>query len=81
MRDHDVQVEFLFRDMAAVFAVVSDPQFQRLQAAEKPYASKIYVEASLGWVESYVADGKVVNVTVDGKPDFLGWATMSTAPM
>lgn len=80
IRDHDMHVEFWFRDMATLAAIAGDPDFQALQAAEGPYASKIHVEASLGWVEQYVAEGKVVNVTVDGKPDFLGFAEMSAAP-
>ncbi|PNY23689.1 Uncharacterized protein TCAP_06360 [Tolypocladium capitatum] len=80
IRDHDMHVEFWFRDMATVAAVAADPDFQALQATEGPYASKIHIEASLGWVEQYVADGKVVNVTPEGKPDFLSFEEMSAAP-
>ncbi|KAK2601841.1 hypothetical protein QQS21_004624 [Conoideocrella luteorostrata] len=80
IRDHDMAVEFWFRDLATVAAVAADPDFQALQAVEGPYASKIHVEASLGWVEQYVADGKVVNVKEDGKPDFPTWEELSTAP-
>lgn len=80
VRDHDMHVEFWFRDLETVARVAADPEFQALQATEGPYASKIHVEASLGWVEQYVADAKVVNVTADGKPDFLGWDKMSAVP-
>ncbi|KAM0430052.1 hypothetical protein ACHAPT_006058 [Fusarium lateritium] len=80
VRDHDMHVEFWFRDMAALAETAADPEFQALQAQEGPYASKIHVEASLGWVEQYVADGKVVNVKEDNKPDFLSWEEMSAAP-
>ncbi|KAI1844904.1 hypothetical protein JX266_008920 [Neoarthrinium moseri] len=81
VRDQDMWVEFWFRDMEQLSATAQDPDFQKLQAAEGPYASKIHVEASLGWVEQYVADGKVVNVTADGKPDFLSFEEMSTPPL
>ncbi|CAJ2510883.1 Uu.00g065080.m01.CDS01 [Anthostomella pinea] len=81
IRDHDMWAEFWFRDMAALAAAASDPEFQKLQEAEGPYASKIHIEASLGWVEQYVADGKVVNVTPDGKPDFLSFEEMSAPPL
>lgn len=80
IRDHDMHVEFWFRDMATMSLVAADPEFQALQAAEGPYASKIHTEASLGWVEQYVSNGKVVNVTPEGKPDFLSFEEMSTAP-
>src|SRR6478609_3633941 len=42
IRDHDMHVEFWFRDMATLAAVAGDPDFQALQAAEGPYASKIH---------------------------------------
>ncbi|KAK0725834.1 hypothetical protein B0H67DRAFT_482169 [Lasiosphaeris hirsuta] len=81
IRDHDVQVEFLFRDMAAMLAVVADSDFQKLHEAEAPYTSRVHIEASLGWVETYVAGASVVNITAEGKPDYLGWGQMSEAPL
>lgn len=80
VRDHDMHVEFWFRDIASVAAAVADPDFRALQALEGPYTSKIHVEASLGWVEQYVADGKVVNVSDAGRADVPTWQELSAAP-
>jgi hypothetical protein len=58
----------------------SDPDFRALQAEEGVYVSQIHSEASLGWVEMYVRDGKTVNVSEEGKSEFLGWESMSHMP-
>ena len=73
-------MEFLFRDMEAFFRGASDPEFQALQAEEEPFISGIHAEVSLGWVETYVSDGKVVNISEDGKPDFPAFKELSVAP-
>jgi hypothetical protein len=78
VRDHDFQAEFYFRDPAVLAKISADPEFQALQKTEGPYVSSIHVETSLGWVETYMQDGKVVNLTEDAKPCYLGWAAMST---
>lgn len=75
-----MHVEFWFRDIANLAAAVADPDFRALQADEGPYSSKIHVEASLGWVEQYVADGQVVNFTEYGKPDLPAWEQLSAPP-
>lgn len=77
VRDHDFQVEFYLRDPAVLARIGADPEFQALQKTEGPYVSSIHVEAGLGWIETYMQDGKVVNLTDDGKPCYLDWATMS----
>jgi hypothetical protein len=77
VRDHDFQVEFYFRDPAVLARISADPEFQALQKTEGPYVSSIHVEASLGWIETYIQDGKVVNLGDDGKSSYLGWAAMS----
>jgi len=78
--DHDVQVEFLFRDFETLTKFTSDPDFQKLQAEEGPYVSKIHVVTSIGWLETYVKDGEVVNIDKEGKPTFPGWKEVSVAP-
>ena len=78
--DHDLQVEFLFRDMATLARVTEDEEFKKLQAKEGPYVSKIHVVASIGWLETYVQDGKVVNVDEKSKPMFPGFKELSVAP-
>lgn len=41
--------------------MTSDPEFQAFQAAEAPYINLVNAVVSLGWVETYVAGGRVVN--------------------
>ncbi|KAL8909686.1 MAG: hypothetical protein Q9171_004931 [Xanthocarpia ochracea] len=67
VRDYDAQVEFLFRDMETFYKGASDPGFQSLQAKEEPFISGIHAEVSIGWIETYVNDGKVVNIREDGE--------------
>lgn len=67
--DHDITVEFYFRDFDALTAVGQDPEFQKLQVEEGPYVNRAHTVASLGWVEVYVEGGKVVNVA-DGRPTY-----------
>lgn len=79
--DHDITIEFYFKDFAALTAVGQDPEFQALQAEEEPYISRTHTVASLGWVEVFVQDGKVVNIA-NGKPTYGTFADVAdiTAP-
>lgn len=70
--DHDVTVEFYFRSFEEVDKVTNDPDFQRLQAEEAPYISKTPSAVSLGWVETFVEEGKVVNVE-NGRSTYGSW--------
>lgn len=80
VRDYDAQVEFLFRDMATFYKGASDPDFQALQAEEEPYVSGIHSEISIGWIETYVKDGKVVNIRGDDKSEYPAFRELSAAP-
>ncbi|KXJ85214.1 hypothetical protein Micbo1qcDRAFT_128419 [Microdochium bolleyi] len=80
IRDYDLQVEFYFRDMATLSALAADPDFQAMQALEGPIVSRTHVEQSIGWVEMYIQDGKLVNVTADGKPTYPKFKEASVAP-
>ncbi|KAL8780317.1 MAG: hypothetical protein Q9213_006515 [Squamulea squamosa] len=80
VRDYDAQVEFLFRDMETFYKGASDPDFQLLQAEEEPFISGIHAEISIGWIETYVHDGNVVNLREDGKPDYPTFEELSVAP-
>ncbi|KAI1389611.1 uncharacterized protein F4822DRAFT_205989 [Hypoxylon trugodes] len=73
--DHDLTVEFYFRNFAALEKVRHDPEFTALQATEGPFVNSVHTVASLGWVEKYVDSGEVVNVQ-GGKSVYPGWAEM-----
>lgn len=80
IRDYDLQVEFYFRDMATLSALAADPDFQAMQALEGPIVSRTHVEQSIGWVEMYVQDGRLVNVSESGKPTLPKFSEVSVVP-
>ncbi|KAH8731284.1 hypothetical protein GQ44DRAFT_756020 [Phaeosphaeriaceae sp. PMI808] len=80
IRQHDAQVEFFFRDMETFFKGATDPDFQALQAEEEPFISGIHAEVSIGWVEAYVHDGKVVNISDANESTYPMFKEASTAP-
>jgi len=65
--DHDLTVEFYFRSLADLGKLSADPEWQALQAEEEPYIDRRNTVVSLGWVEKYVGDGRVMNFGEDGK--------------
>ncbi|PWY81723.1 hypothetical protein BO94DRAFT_536935 [Aspergillus sclerotioniger CBS 115572] len=74
--DHDLTVEFYFRNFLAMNNVRNDPEFAALQASEGPYVNLIHTVATLGWVEQYVDGGKVVNIGPDGRSMYPSWAEL-----
>ncbi|KND88297.1 hypothetical protein TOPH_07100 [Tolypocladium ophioglossoides CBS 100239] len=80
VRDYDAQVEFLFRDLETFYKGAADPDFQALQAEEAPFISGIHAEISIGWVETYVSDGTVVNIREDGKPNYPAFKELNATP-
>ena len=59
-------VELYLPDMATLKAIASDPEFASFSELEEPYISRRHVVASLGWVEVYVEDGRVVGFDSEG---------------
>lgn len=80
IRSHDAQVEFLFRDMETFFRGAADPDFQALQAEEEAYISDAKAEISIGWIETYVRDGKIVNINEAGVSTYPEFDEVSAAP-
>jgi hypothetical protein len=70
-------VQFYLRDLDTLTELMADPEFQALQAEEEPWVSGIHAVLSIGWVEVYVQDGKVVHVGADGRPTYPGFEIMS----
>lgn len=71
--DHDMTVEFYFRSFAELAKVTNDPDFQRLQTEEEPYINRTHTVCTLGWVETYVENGQVVNVGQDDRSLYGSW--------
>lgn len=68
-------MEFYFRSFAELEKVRQDPDFQVLQAEEGPYVNLVHTVVTLGWVEKYVDDGRVVNLK-DGKSTYPPWSEL-----
>jgi hypothetical protein len=66
--------------MEMFYKGAADADFQALQAEEGSFLSGGGAEISIGWVETYVSDGKVVNLDETGKPTFPAFKDMSKAP-
>ena len=79
--DHDLTIDFYFKTFADLAKVNTDRELQRLQQEEEPFINRTHTVVSLGWVEQYVKDGKVVNIK-DGKsmyPTFEELTDLATA--
>jgi len=75
VRDYDFHMEFHFMDPLVMSNVGADPEFCPLNATEGSYVSSIHVKISMGWVETYVSDGKIVNITHNEKSSYPTWVT------
>jgi hypothetical protein len=56
--------------------VSTDPEFIALQSIEGPFISKKGIVARLGWVETYIADEKPVNL-IEGKSQYESYEEAS----
>ena len=65
--DHDLQIEYYFRDVSSLLAVSADEGFKELHVEAIPYVRLDNTTVALTWVEVYLEDGKLVNIGADGK--------------
>ncbi|THC88592.1 hypothetical protein EYZ11_011957 [Aspergillus tanneri] len=70
IKQHDLTVELYVHGLATLRAIATDPEFASFHHLEEPYLSRLHMVASLGWVEAFIENGKVVNVAEDGKPTY-----------
>jgi hypothetical protein len=80
IRQHDAQVEFFFRDMETFYKGAADPDFQALQAEEGAFISGIHAEVSIGWVETFVSDGQIVNISDANESTYPPFKEVGIAP-
>jgi hypothetical protein len=48
-----------------------------LQATEGPYVNLVHTVVTLGWVEKFIDNHKVVNFDEDGKSAYPSWAELN----
>jgi hypothetical protein len=67
---YDAHVEFMVRNVDDLLKATQDPEYPiKMQPDEAFMFEHGKMELTVGWVETYVQDGKVVNV-VDGRSAF-----------
>lgn len=65
--NHDLQIEYYFRDVSSLLAVSGDEGFKALHVEATPYVRLDETTVALNWVEVYLEDGKLVNISDDGQ--------------
>ncbi|ROV89111.1 hypothetical protein VMCG_09863 [Cytospora schulzeri] len=65
--DHDLQIEYYFKDVSSLLAVSADEEFKALHVEATPYVRLDETTVTLTWIEVYLEDGKLVNIDGQGK--------------
>lgn len=65
--DHDLQIEYYFKDVSSLLAVSADEDFKALHVEAAPYVRLDTTTVTLTWIEVYLEDGKLVNIDNQGK--------------
>ncbi|KAK6215891.1 hypothetical protein LQW54_004071 [Pestalotiopsis sp. IQ-011] len=67
VNDHDLEIEYYFKDVASLLALSADQDFKDLHAECVPYVNIETTKITLTWIEVYLKHGKLVNVGSEGK--------------
>lgn len=65
--DHDLIIEFYFKDVDALLAISADDDFKALHIECDPYLKLDQTTVTATWIEEYLDDGKLVNISPEGK--------------
>ncbi|KAI0155703.1 hypothetical protein BJ166DRAFT_626806 [Pestalotiopsis sp. NC0098] len=60
VNDHDLEIEYYFKDVASLLALSADQDFKDLHAECVPYVNIETTKITLTWIEVYLEDGKLV---------------------
>lgn len=77
VNDHDLEIEYYFKDVATLLAVSADQEFKDLHLESEPYVRHDTSTVTLTWIEVYLEDGKVVNVNPAGESLYQSFAELS----
>ena len=64
---HDAIIEYYFEDIAALIGISADEDFKALHVDTVPFIDFDSTIISLTWIEVFLDNAKVVNVSADGK--------------
>ncbi|KAF2995015.1 hypothetical protein E8E14_003242 [Neopestalotiopsis sp. 37M] len=77
INDHDLEIEYYFKDAATLLALSADEDFKALHIECVPYVNIETTKTTLSWIEVYLEDGKLVNVDSAGKSAQLSFEELS----
>lgn len=60
-------IEFYFKDLESLIAISEDEDFKALHVDCIPFINMETTVISLAWIEVFLDNGKVVNVSPEGK--------------
>lgn len=75
--DHDMVIEYYFRNVSELLAVSADADFKALHVDAMNFITIDNTTLSLTWVETYLEDGKLQNVGEDGKSLYASFTEIS----
>lgn len=67
VNDHDLEIEYYFKDVASLLALSADEGFKALHVECVPYVDINRAKVTLSWIEVYLEDGKLVNIDSQGR--------------
>ncbi|EMR67563.1 hypothetical protein MGN70_009731 [Eutypa lata] len=77
VNNHDLEIEYYFKDVAHLLAVSADQEFKDLHLESEPYVRHDTATVTLTWIEVYLEDGKMVNVSAEGESLYPSFAELS----
>ncbi|GAW17108.1 hypothetical protein ANO14919_065580 [Xylariales sp. No.14919] len=74
---HDLEIEYYFKDVATLLAVSGDQEFKELHLESEPYVAHDTAKVTLTWIETYLENGKMVNVDSEGQSLYASFAELA----
>ncbi|KAI1073634.1 hypothetical protein F5B20DRAFT_497604 [Whalleya microplaca] len=64
--EHDLRIEYYFKDVSTLLAISADEDFKALHVECYPYIRVDNSTVHLSWIEVYLEDGKLANIDSEG---------------
>ncbi|KAI0100760.1 hypothetical protein GGR51DRAFT_531603 [Nemania sp. FL0031] len=74
---HDLEIEYYFKDIASALKVSNDEEFRELHLESEPFVDHDTAKITLTWIETYVENGKMVNINSTGESDYAPFAELA----
>ncbi|KAI0162089.1 hypothetical protein GGR57DRAFT_453112 [Xylariaceae sp. FL1272] len=77
VNNHDLEIEYYFKDIATLLAVSADDEFKALHLESEPYVRHDTATVTLTWIEVYLDNGKLVNLDSEGQSLYPSFAELA----